>query len=118
MGVSIDSLLLILPINYADALLSFIHSMDISAGIIGRVEESKIDVDQTPKVTLIKGVKPELGSADVPVVNKDVETIELRPHFREEPYTPIKKVVNIKPKNQKEIQNAIEHYMNISISKC
>jgi hydrogenase expression/formation protein len=119
LGVSIDSLLLILPERFVDETLAFIRSTGISAGIVGRVEDDILAKDQTPVVRLFKGKIPEhkVGNPLVDMNAMEIESIELKPHYREEPYTPIKRVVNIEPENQTKIQDAIDHAMNNSKKK-
>jgi hydrogenase maturation factor HypE len=139
MGVSIDSLLIILPEKYADDILKFIRSSGSKANIIGFVEAAndKIDSDHNlPKTHRSFGVQLVSDSSKIlrpfysgignsenlsPDTNKSAENEfqaqELTPKYREEPYTPIKKVSNVTPQDQESVQKAIEEAMNISLNK-
>jgi hydrogenase expression/formation protein len=108
LGVSIDSLLFILPQDYVDDIFEFLNNHDIKSEIIGRVEpiDTKKNISQKCGVQLLK------TSDDTEYITKDLE-----PKFREEPYTPIKKIVNNVPANRSEIQSAIDKAMKISLEK-
>lgn len=111
MGVSIDSLLLILPEKFANDVQKFIKKFGLPADIVGRVEQCGPSTNLKPGVSLVKGNtdKSEILSS-ASMVGK-TNQIDLSPKYREEPYTPIKKVTNIKPSDQVEIQSAIENAM-------
>jgi hydrogenase expression/formation protein len=79
MGVSIDSLLLTSPEKHVDDLLNYMKKNKIKLDIIGRVEKGK-SVYLEHKNKSSKIVKEKLS-----------------PKFREEPYTPIKKIVDRPP---------------------
>ena len=66
------------------------------------------------KVQLIKGTGFGSGSSNS---SNDLEIIDLHPQFREEPYTPIKKVVDIVPKDNEKIKDAIDNAIKTSINK-
>ncbi|MCK5561866.1 MAG: hypothetical protein KAJ51_14800, partial [Thermoplasmata archaeon] len=139
MGVSIDSLLIILPEKYADDILKFIRSSGSEANIIGFVDaaKDKIESDEKkPNVHELFGVQLVRDSSkisrpfnsgmgnsrnllpDPNILSEDeFQAQELTPKYREEPYTPIKKVANVTPQNQDLIQNAIEEAMKISLDK-
>ncbi len=111
MGVSIDSLLLILPEEYVDEILEFIHKNGLNGDIVGRVEEF------TNENSLRDQDKSESDFGVKLIRESDNLSVDLKPHYREEPYTPIKKVVNVMPNNQKDIQRAIDEAMKSSKKK-
>lgn len=112
MGVSIDSILIIISEQFKDRVIEFIKHHGLKVGIIGRVDACD---QKGPGVQLIK------GEDDLVINNKSkIETeniIELIPKFREEPYTPIKKVVNTKVEQLDSIKKDIENAVKISINK-
>jgi hydrogenase expression/formation protein len=105
LGVSIDSFLFILPPEYARQLINFISDIDYKVEIIGRVEARQTD---ELAVTLIKNsALPE----------EQMEQIPLRPEYREAPYTPIKKVVNVEVKDKEVLKKYIEFAKQRSLTK-
>jgi len=129
LGVSIDSLLLILPKNDADEVLRFINDNGLKASIVGHVEAAKsMDaIEQHGDVLYgVKLIKPSKAStAHGPIkprsedayTDLDEQIIKLEPKYREEPYTPIKKVVNVQPKDLEKIKTAISEAVEISKEK-
>jgi len=141
LGISIDALLLILPENNVDELLKFVHKSGLSAGIIGCVEENSKDAQkieeeakyksekglyQDPKITsgqlieesnvsLIKTDPNQPSNSKDPLAGSRI--IKLIPRYREEPYTPIKKIVDVEPNNSNIIQTAIEDAVKTSQQK-
>jgi hydrogenase expression/formation protein len=117
MGVSIDSLLLILPEKSANDVLKFIKSFGLSADIVGYVDQCGPNTNLKPGVSLVKDSndKSEIHSSASAV--RKTNRIDLSPKYREEPYTPIKKVTNVKPSDQVAIQSAIENAMKNSLEK-
>jgi hydrogenase expression/formation protein len=125
LGVSIDSLLILLPEKNVDELLNFIRDSGIKANIIGCVESQITHSDKsTDQESMTKATTKEcevqlvIGtdtgySKDV----KELEIIDLKPQFREEPYTPIKKVVDIIPKDNDKIKAAIDNAIRTSLDK-
>ena len=70
LGVSVDSLLVILPEDRADGIISTLHKVGVKSDVVGYVERGQ-------------------GTALV----VDGEEREFTPRFRESAYTPLKKVV-------------------------
>ncbi len=70
LGVSLDSLLLVLPEKYALSVIELFDDVGVRAGVVGRVEEGR-------------------GA----VLVENGEEKDFTPRFRESAYTPIKKVV-------------------------
>ena len=99
MGVSIDSLLLTIPENRADEILKFMKRAKIKMDFIGRVEKGS-------------GVYLEHKDA-----KSRVRREKLRPKFREEPYTPIKKVVDRPPHDFDKMKKQLQRSALGSISK-
>ena len=144
MGVSIDSLLIILPEAHVENILKFIKDNGIKADIIGKLkavgDESKEgeikqgeiashnknsfgvqllrkykSLSDTEKLNLTKWEnETEVTKTST---NQAFETQELIPNYREEPYTPIKKVTNVTPENQALVNSAVESAMKISLNK-
>ncbi|MCK5561950.1 MAG: hypothetical protein KAJ51_15230 [Thermoplasmata archaeon] len=81
MGVSIDSLLLTTPQSKAQKIMKFMMANNIKIDIVGVIEKGSgvyLEDKSTPKKSHLK---------------------RLTPKFREEPYTPIKKVVDRPPRD-------------------
>jgi hydrogenase expression/formation protein len=112
LGVSIDSILIITPKNYAAEILKFIKNEGLDSDIVGFVEDTS---EAKPEVKLIK--------EDISVTIEDISAFDssaktkLEPEYREAPYTPIKKVVNRKVKDIDSITTAIEDAVNKSKNK-
>ena len=141
LGVSIDSLLIIAPEKYVGELMDFIHDNGIAAAVVGRVEPKMETLDmkddsvrssQNYGVKLIKkqtkltqpknskNITFNHSSQDTKFDTDRIEDdliLELKPKYREEPYTPIKKVVDTVPQDQDLIQTAIDHAKNNSLNK-
>jgi hydrogenase expression/formation protein len=96
LGVSIDSFLFILPPEHAEQLIEFIKDQGYKVDIMGMVEDRKLD---EPGVLLVKDSNLPEGL---------IERIPIYPEFREAPYTPIKKVVNVAVKDQEALEKQIE----------
>ncbi len=120
LGVSIDSLLLILPKEFVEPMLNLIGSSGQAADVVGRVGSCE-GTAKMPGVRLIKD-QAEVRSDLLRDIknNTDIDTdmgVELTPEYREAPYTPIKKVVNIEPKDRRAIEHALEDSMKHSLNK-
>ena len=117
MGISIDSLLLAVPEKAAEPILEFIRENGARADIVGCVQTSAPDDHDGAAVLLTAGevctTKDELGYLAVP----DADLTTLTPEYREAPYTPIKKVVNIEPGNRDALETAIEDARRKSMEK-
>jgi hydrogenase expression/formation protein len=105
LGISIDSFLIILPPEHAEQLLKFIHDQGYRVDIIGLVNNKGSD---EPEVSMIK-------NSELP--EEQIEQIPLYPAFREAPYTPIKKVVNVDVKDQEALEQQIENAKKKSMTK-
>ncbi len=81
MGVSLDSLLLTTPRSKARGIIRYMMDNDIKIDIVGSVNKGS-------GVYLMDETAPTKSRAQ-----------QLRPKFREEPYTPIKKVVDRPPRD-------------------
>ena len=113
MGVSIDSLLIILPRNHAGEVIDFIRSQGYRAEIVGVVQDPFANGSG---VQIIK----EVGNKDIDSIislirNGEIEISEITPEYREAPYTPIKKVVNISIKEPS--QSDLEHSVEVAVKK-
>jgi hydrogenase expression/formation protein len=109
LGVSIDSFLFILPPEHVEQLMKFISDLDYKVDIIGGVTTRQTDgPGESIGVSLIK------NSA---LPDEQMEEIPLYPEFREAPYTPIKKVVNVKVKDQEALEQQLEVAKNRSLAK-
>ena len=121
--------------------MDFIHNNGLAAAVVGRVEpkmepfnvkDNSIPSNQNYGVKLIKKQhKPTHPQNSKKITtnhsghDKEFDTdnteddliLELKPKYREEPYTPIKKVVDIVPQDQDLIQSAINHAKNNSLNK-
>ncbi len=113
LGVSIDSLLIILPETHVEQTLRFIREHGSAAAVVGVVEAAKDDKSSQDSP------EPAGQQFGVRLIGKMPErkSIELKPSYREEPYTPIKKVVDIAPKDQEKVKNAIESAVLVSLTK-
>ncbi len=116
LGVSIDSILIILPRQFANDILEFILECGIKASIIGQVEST---IKSRPGVQLLKdSFKNQKELSQVEIVDIDKESlIELTPEYREAPYTPIKKVVDLENRNSLRLESLIELAIKNSINK-
>jgi hydrogenase expression/formation protein len=86
LGVSLDSLLIIVPQDYVDSVLGCVRKKGVSIDIVGKV---------------VEGMGAEL------IING--ETHDFTPRFRESAYTPIKKLVGEKiPRNFEEMKKALD----------
>ncbi len=95
MGVSIDSLMVICPEEYAGEIVETIRRAGVKADVVGWVES---------------------GSGAYSVENGKAEP--LRPRFRESAYTPIKKLVGEeKPENFDEMREKIDEAFQKAIEK-
>jgi len=85
LGVSLDALLIIAPLTYADEIMRCIRKQGVAVDIVGRVEEGE--------------------GAELII---DGERHDFTPRFRESAYTPIKKLVGEEaPKNIEEIKTQV-----------
>jgi hydrogenase expression/formation protein len=94
MGVSIDSLLLSIEEDHVDALVNEFGKIGIRAGPVGSVSEGD-------------GVFSASGEG----------TTEIKPKFREAPYTPIKKVVDVKPPEPVKLRKCIDEAATRAMEK-
>ena len=125
LGVSIDSLLIVLPEEYVEPLMNFIRDSRIKADVIGCVESRIIPGERySDQENIAKAITKECevqlvrnNDALDSMSDNGLEIIDLKPQFREEPYTPIKKVVDIVPKNKEKIKVAIEKAIKNSLDK-
>lgn len=86
LGVSLDALLVIVPSEYADAVLDTVRAIGVEISVIGRVEE---------------------GSGAEIIINGECR--DFAPRFRESAYTPVKKVHGEEnPRNFEEMREAID----------
>jgi hydrogenase expression/formation protein len=86
LGVSLDALLVIMPPEYADAVLDTVRAIGVEISVIGRVEE---------------------GSGAEILINGECR--DFAPRFRESAYTPVKKVHGEEnPRNFEEMREAID----------
>lgn len=99
LGVSIDSLLLTTPEDNVNKILKFMKRAKIKMDIIGRVE---------------KGFGVYLEHKDAKLL---VKQKKLSPKFREEPYTPIKKVVDQPPRDFVKMKKQLQKSTIGAISK-
>lgn len=139
MGVSIDSLLIVLPEAHVENIMRFIQGNGIKVDIIGTVNsngdeprqgESTTENQKSFGVQLLRKSKNQHGNqkynltevekvlkANKASAEQAFEPQELMPNYREEPYTPIKKVSNVTPENQDLVNSAVESAMKISLNK-
>ncbi len=119
LGVSIDSLLIILPYENAAELLKYITDLGYDCNIVGFVTGTAESSNKGPGVQIIKDTQ---GVEIIKIINnieeiENLETFDLKPEYRESPYTPIKKVVNVSVTDVSMIKDAIEQSMIKSLQK-
>jgi hydrogenase expression/formation protein len=135
LGVSIDSLLFVMPPKYVGSLLQFLAKEGVSANIIGyssvhnvKFKKDSKGLDKRENVVKVRMVRESSGAQNKidysklrlenpDKIPKNLKIIDLVPKYREEPYTPIKKVTDVVPKNKKAIRLAIDDAMTKSKKK-
>jgi hydrogenase expression/formation protein len=95
LGVSLDALLIIAPLEYADEILGCVRNKGVAIDIVGEVKEGK--------------------GAELIV---DGKIRDFTPRFRESAYTPIKKLVGDKtPRNFEDMKKAVDKAADHAVEK-
>jgi len=105
LGVSVDSLLVICPPDAGEKILAFMEEHGMDGDVVGEVEEGTGKVFSETEIRL---------EGDW---NRDVRREEIKPRFREAPYTPVKKVADLEKVDPDRIRSKIDVAVESSIRK-
>lgn len=95
LGVSLDSLLIVAPVNAVPAIIKIITGAGVRIEEIGRIDQGN------PGAYLVVDGKEQ----------------DFTPRFRESAYTPVKKVVDRHPADLEGMKQAVEHSARMAVEK-